>query len=221
MNEQNASMDEILSSIRDIVKEEAGSDDAQATPTEKKEAAPAADSAPTTPPEDANANDADIDAMMAAAQEEGTTEAAAEATDEAEDDVLELTETVDESNTQASETTPDETLAEEPAPVADPVAQESKEDVSVAPATTKADSAPTDPVPAEETKPTAQVAPGSTNEQVFLNAMPSAKGLQLAFPVEVLAEALRPLVKDWVSQNLPDIVERLVREELSRLVDKK
>lgn len=212
MNEQNASMDEILSSIRDIVKEEAGSDDAQATPTEKKEAAPAADSAPTTPPEDAKVDDADIDAMMAAAQEEGTTEATAEAADEAEDDVLELTETVDESNTQATaeasaeETTPDDTLAEEPAPVADPEPQEEAQEEVKAEA------------PA---KPEAKVAPGSTNEQVFLNAMPSAKGLQLAFPVEVLAEALRPLVKDWVSQNLPDIVERLVREELSRLVDKK
>ncbi len=212
MNEQNASMDEILSSIRDIVKEEAGSDDAQATPTEKKEAAPAADSAQTTPPEDAKVDDSDIEAMMAAAQEEGATEAAAEATDEAEDDVLELTETVDESNTQATaeasaeETTPDETLAKEPAPVADPEPQEEAQEEVKAEA------------PA---KPEAKVAPGSTNEQVFLNAMPSAKGLQLAFPVEVLAEALRPLVKDWVSQNLPDIVERLVREELSRLVDKK
>ena len=187
MNEQNASMDEILSSIRDIVKEEAGGDDAPAV----EAAAPAAAAEETSAPAEEAASDDDIEAMMAAAQAEGEGEA---------DDVLELTETVDESNTQTTEETaaevaPEETLAEEPAPVVEPAADEA---------------------PAPSPKAAAPAA-----EQVFLNAMPSAKGLQLAFPVEVLAEALRPLVKDWVSANLPDIVERLVREELSRLVDKK
>ncbi len=78
------------------------------------------------------------------------------------------------------------------------------------------------PAPAAAPAPAAvSETPAAATEPVYLNAMPSAKGLQLAFPVEVLAEALRPLVKDWVGQNLHDIVERLVREELSRLVDKR
>jgi cell pole-organizing protein PopZ len=60
----------------------------------------------------------------------------------------------------------------------------------------------------------------ANGSRVQLNAMPSAKGLQVAFPAEVLAEALRPLVASWVAENLPDVVERLVREELTRLAER-
>lgn len=55
--------------------------------------------------------------------------------------------------------------------------------------------------------------------RVNLPAQPTASGFQIAFPAEVLAEALRPLVQDWVAENLPGIVENLVQEELSRLKD--
>lgn len=222
MNEQNASMDEILSSIRDIVKEEAGANDA---PAAKKEAAPA----PTEPAVDAAVSDDDIEAMMAAALEEGS---------DGEEDVLELTETVDDANNQAA---PAEDMVDinafaengtQTAADASSVAaaraeygeEQAEETPAEEPAVEAAPEAAPAPAPqAEAPKPAApKAAPaGATADQVFLNAMPSAKGLQLAFPVEVLAEALRPLVKDWVAANLPDIVERLVREELSRLVDKK
>ncbi|MDE0723806.1 MAG: DUF2497 domain-containing protein [Alphaproteobacteria bacterium] len=57
-------------------------------------------------------------------------------------------------------------------------------------------------------------------EYKHLNALPGAEGLQVGFPMEVLAEALRPLVKGWIQNNLPDIVERLVKEELEKLADK-
>lgn len=56
--------------------------------------------------------------------------------------------------------------------------------------------------------------------KVFLPTTPSAKGLQVSFPAEVLAEALRPLVSDWINANLADIVERLVKEEISKLIDR-
>ncbi len=69
-----------------------------------------------------------------------------------------------------------------------------------------------------ETKPAA--APEKPQERLQLHAIPSATGLQVAFPAEVLAEALRPLVRDWVEENLPDLVERLVREELSKLANR-
>lgn len=85
-------------------------------------------------------------------------------------------------------------------------------------------------VPVKETKPeptpaAAKPVSGSTAKQlpeghVHLTAIAGAKGLQVGFPVEVLAEALRPLIKDWVDSNLPDIVERLVKEELAKLADK-
>ncbi len=50
-----------------------------------------------------------------------------------------------------------------------------------------------------------------------LAAIPGATGLQVALPAEVLAEALRPLITQWLSQNLPIVVERMVREEIAKL----
>lgn len=54
---------------------------------------------------------------------------------------------------------------------------------------------------------------------IHLPTAPSADGLQVTFPVEVLAAALRPLVKNWVAANLPNVVERLVKEELEKLAN--
>jgi cell pole-organizing protein PopZ len=77
------------------------------------------------------------------------------------------------------------------------------------------------PVLSEDTVEKAtQAAATEIAQKVFLPTIPSAKGLQVSFPSEVLAEALRPLVSDWINQNLGDIVERLVKEEISKLVEK-
>ncbi len=77
--------------------------------------------------------------------------------------------------------------------------------------------APATPAVSEQV---AQAAAEEVARKVFLPTTPSAKGLQVSFPAEVLAEALRPLVTDWINQNLGDIVERLVKEEISKLVDR-
>ncbi|MFZ2587886.1 MAG: DUF2497 domain-containing protein [Alphaproteobacteria bacterium] len=53
--------------------------------------------------------------------------------------------------------------------------------------------------------------------RMVLPALEGVGGLQVAFPAEVLAAALRPMVKDWVAENLPAIVERLVKEEIGKL----
>ena len=42
-------------------------------------------------------------------------------------------------------------------------------------------------------------------------------GMQIAFPAEVLAMALRPMVQDWLAKNLPAVVEKLVKDEISKL----
>lgn len=58
-------------------------------------------------------------------------------------------------------------------------------------------------------------------ERVNLKAIPSANSsLQVGFPLEVLAEALRPLVKDWVEENLQEVVERLVRDEIQKMTSR-
>lgn len=77
----------------------------------------------------------------------------------------------------------------------------------------------TDKPQADEAEAAPKAEPAKSKRPVSLKAIPAAQGLQVAFPVEVLAEALRPMIKDWVEENLPTIVEKLVREELSRLVD--
>lgn len=35
---------------------------------------------------------------------------------------------------------------------------------------------------------------------------------------EVVRELLRPLLKEWLDENLPSIVERLVQQEIDRMV---
>ncbi|TKW61609.1 MAG: DUF2497 domain-containing protein [Blastochloris viridis] len=50
-----------------------------------------------------------------------------------------------------------------------------------------------------------------------VGAIQGPEGVQVAFPAEVLAMALRPMVQDWLAKNLPDVVEKLVKEEISKL----
>lgn len=50
-----------------------------------------------------------------------------------------------------------------------------------------------------------------------LGAIDTPQGVQVAFPAEVLALALRPMVQDWLAKNLPGVVEKLVKEEISKL----
>ena len=214
-NAQNASMDEILSSIRDIVKEEAekGTDSAAAAV-----AAPDGDKPAVQEPV----------AEDAVTEPEPASAPAAVAEEEEDEDILELTEVVEDNTTRASAEAPPEAAEpaaateeavaaageEQPDPEADVEAEAAEEHPAVAePAATP------DPAPAAAPAEAATATTAAPEKRVHLNALPSAQGLQLAFPVEVLAEALRPLVRDWVSDNLPDIVERLVREELSKLVE--
>lgn len=42
-------------------------------------------------------------------------------------------------------------------------------------------------------------------------------GSQIAFPAEVLAMALRPMVQEWLQANLPGVVEKLVKDEIGKL----
>jgi cell pole-organizing protein PopZ len=37
---------------------------------------------------------------------------------------------------------------------------------------------------------------------------------------DIVAEQLKPLLKDWLDDNLPSLIERLVEKELQRLADK-
>lgn len=54
-------------------------------------------------------------------------------------------------------------------------------------------------------------------QRLELAAFKTHQGLQVGLPAEVLAEALRPMVAQWLSENLPAVVERLVRDEIAKL----
>ena len=37
---------------------------------------------------------------------------------------------------------------------------------------------------------------------------------------DIVKELIRPMLRDWIDQNLPMIVERVVRREIQKLVDR-
>ena len=72
-------------------------------------------------------------------------------------------------------------------------------------------------VVAEAVAAMAPAAPIVNGKSFTLGAVEGPEGVQVAFPAEVLAMALRPMVQDWLAKNLPGVVERLVKDEISKL----
>ena len=165
--------------------------------------------------DDADDMDVDIDGIMSELENEGEIPSA-ENNLPSEDDAASFIaqNNVDEDEAQAT-TQPqgedDDMLA------STDDAEQSEQSSAEAPAEPQEQAAP---ATAAATEAVAKAAAEEVAKKVFLPTTPSAKGLQVSFPAEVLAEALRPLVTDWINQNLGDIVERLVKEEISKLVDK-
>lgn len=104
--------------------------------------------------------------------------------------------------------------------IQEPMVEETTVEASAAVAEDVPVTAPVSAPAPSMTEAVTQAAAEEVAKKVFLPTSPSPKGLQVSFPAEVLAEALRPLVTDWINQNLADIVERLVKEEISKLVDR-
>lgn len=161
--------------------------------------------------DDADDMDVDIDGIMSELESEGEIPSA-ENNLPSEDDAASFIaqNNVDEDEAQATTQPQGEGVSSADAEQAEQPAAETPAEpqVQAAPATAAA------------TEAVAKAAAEEVAKKVFLPTTPSAKGLQVSFPAEVLAEALRPLVTDWINQNLGDIVERLVKEEISKLVDK-
>ncbi|MEC8066884.1 MAG: DUF2497 domain-containing protein [Pseudomonadota bacterium] len=161
--------------------------------------------------DDADDMDVDIDGIMSELESEGEIPSA-ENNLPSEDDAASFIaqNNVDEDEAQATiqpQGEADDMLA------SSDDAEQSEQPAAEAPAEPQEQAAPA-------TEAVAKAAAEEVAKKVFLPTTPSAKGLQVSFPAEVLAEALRPLVTDWINQNLGDIVERLVKEEISKLVDK-
>ena len=119
-----------------------------------------------------------------------------------EDDVLELTEVVPDEPQAAAEEPEEEPaiveepVAEEPAIVAD---DDSEAIISEAPAAQAAGS----------------IADLMARVQSDTRLGDADKTIE-----QIVKELLRPLLKEWLDANLPDMVERIVRDEIERVVAK-
>ncbi|MGQ0685177.1 PopZ family protein [Bradyrhizobium sp.] len=228
---QEPSMEEILASIRRIIADDEAkpADKAAAAPAPPppskpamkdippsaipvaqaaavKAAAPAPKPAPPPPPEPAaNNSQDDIDAMLASLDEETSAEEVRPP--QPDGDVFELT---------------DEMALPDPPPAPAPAASFSKIEPQDDLEFTEARAAPRLPMP-EPSPVDVPMAPMLSRSTV--NAVESAFNT-LAHTVlsnnartleDLVKEMLRPMLKSWLDDNLPGLVERIVKAEIERV----
>ncbi|WP_372014980.1 DUF2497 domain-containing protein [Tistrella mobilis] len=233
---QEPSMEEILASIRRIIAEEDGEEGGAAAPAaaggtqpprddredvldliDVVEPDPFDDPAPEPEPDPRGGNDFDDDDFgpgpsFAASADDDLFDAeparpeapAADPWDALQDD---------EDDDFASEPEPDPEPEPEPAPPPRP-------EPAPAPRPAAADG---DGLMSQAAS-AATVAAFATLGQALTGGGPTEGRPQAAFGgrtlEELVADILRPLLKDWLDQNLPPMVERLVREEIQRLAER-
>ena len=200
---QEPSMEEILASIRRIIAD----DDAAKTPAKAAEPKPPAPpprsaaprpAAPAAPaPSAANSQD-DIDAMFGSLDAPDTAPAA----EPAQPDILDLTEAMEASAAQAAGFRADVDFNETPQapPVANTVAEARRQFQQ---------SMPERSLLAPSTTAAVDTAFNTLAQTVLVK---NARTLD-----EMVAEMLRPMLKAWLDDNLPGMVERIVRDEIERV----
>jgi len=185
--EKEPTMEEILASIRRIISEDGPAEGGSETP--------------------ADAEDAMADAEPAAV-EDGT-DASTGAADEG-DDILELTEPAEDGEGAHAEPEPEpEPVFEEPEPEAESEPEDGVDAGS--PEEQQSDALDDDRIVSEEAE---QLAGASFAE---LSAM-LVGGYDGANTLEGLVrEMLKPMLKSWLDENLPRIVEDMVEREVARI----
>lgn len=182
------SMEEILASIRRIIADDSGVP-RQAAPRPVPVPAPATGAAPAP---NADLDQADVDAVMDSDETSG------------ESDVLELTQPVEPGATPSFTAVrgPDVVFREEerrapvqprPAPMPAPAAVRRPDDRLLSPNSTAAVSA-------------------AFNSLASTVLSENARTLE-----DIVKEMMRPMLKDWLDENLPGLVERIVRAEIERV----
>ena len=134
--------------------------------------------------------------------------------DDPDDDVLELTDMVDEEPAPEPEPEPEPDPVPEPEPEPEPDPEPEPEPVAEA-----------EPEPVEELEDDEKL----VSDEVERASAATMSGLTAALAAtarvgdgektleELVKEVLRPILKDWLDDNLPDMVERIVREEVERI----
>ena len=209
---QEPSMEEILASIRRIIADDDGGKPQKPEPAPAKAAA-APPLSKASVPEPAAMSQDDIDAMLSSFDQPAPTPPPPpQAEPEPEAEVLDLTEAMamPEPEPPAFRTIgsePDVMFAEPPAPEAEP-----------------------EPEPSPASPRRAVAAPPSASERSMLSAATSA-AVDAAFHSlaqtvlvqnartleDLVREMLRPLLKSWLDDNLPGMVERIVKAEIERV----
>jgi cell pole-organizing protein PopZ len=213
---QEPSMEEILASIRRIIADDDGPK--PAAKAEPKPAPPVAKAPPPPPPapkpepapaaaSGGNKQD-DIDAMMAGLMDDGPDpEPPSVPEPEPEPDVLELTAAM-----QAPAAPAFRKIDAQPDVVFEEVAEE--------PPPRRAEPPRAAPQPAMAAAPESSIMSSSTAAAVdsAFNALAHTVLVQNAKTLEDLVkEMLRPMLQHWLDNNLPTMVERLVRQEIERV----
>ncbi|HKS60229.1 MAG TPA: DUF2497 domain-containing protein [Xanthobacteraceae bacterium] len=211
---QEPSMEEILASIRRIIADDDGAKKPEAKPEAKAEPkAPPPPPKPVPPPPAAMKQD-DIDAMLAGLGDPEPEPAPPTPARERapEPDVLELTEAMQAPATPAFRTIDaqqdvvfDEASVSEPPPPPPPRAAEPP----------RAAPPPRPPMMAEPdimSSATAAAVDSAFNALAHTVLVQNAKTLE-----DLVKEMLRPMLQHWLDNNLPTLVERLVRQEIERV----
>ena len=209
---QEPSMEEILASIRRII---ADDDTKPARPEAKApepKAPPPPKPAPAPPPPAAAMKQDDIDAMLAGldapAEPEPPPPPKPEPEPEPEPEVLELTEAMQAPASPAFRTIDAQQdvvfeEASEPEPPRPPPR---------APEPAPRMAQPAMPEPAIMSSSTAAAVDSAFNALAHTVLVQNAKTLE-----DLVKEMLRPMLQHWLDNNLPTLVERLVRQEIERV----
>jgi cell pole-organizing protein PopZ len=208
---QEPSMEEILASIRRII-----ADDDSAKPAKPEPPKPVAAAPPPPPPpkpapapEPVAMSQDDIDAMLAGFDQPAPA-APAPPPPEPEADILDLTEAMAEPapapqpTFRTIGTEPDVMFAEPPEPEPEPPRP------APVPSRPVAVQGPAEPPILSATATAAVDAAFNSLAQTVL--VHNAKTLE-----DLVKEMLRPMLKSWLDDNLPNLVERLVRAEIERV----
>jgi uncharacterized protein len=206
---QEPSMEEILASIRRIIADDDAGKPQKPEPASDKPAAAAAPAPKGPVPEPPAMSQDDIEAMLSSFDQPAPTPPRPP---EPEAEVLDLTEAMampepepPAFRTIASE--PDVMFAEGPAPEPGPEPEPGPAPRHAVAATPLA---PQQPMLSAATSAAVDAAFQSLAQTVLVQ---NARTLE-----DLVKEMLRPMLKTWLDDNLPNLVERLVRAEIERVV---
>lgn len=167
------------------------------------------------------------DKTAAAAPEEATPEPEAKpdpAAEAEEEDVLELTDRLPDAEPEPQE--PAAPAAPDPEPEPEPVVEEELEPPASAPEPEQEPPAPEPepkPEPVEDsallTEATQAAAAGALGklQSHMAVARPGAQGHTLE---DIARDLLTPMLRAWLDENLPDLIERLVADEIAKISGK-